>query len=419
VNAQRDVLLEDLIKDAKLIAAYGQRAGLLRNADLLVAIRQVEELEDKSWARAEVICLQERLNGAIREIAPVTLVDLKSDWKPFSDSRKRGAYKLVFASLTFLMMIVTAFGTFTYNHGRVILTELERLQTERPPEKVGKIIHQVLASESAIKRLSQGGTGIVGAGGAQGTSQAVDMNIVAEANFQLLNQWRDIDNRLDLYSGLAGRYIAENSPSGLVASFLKKSQRDQPASMAFLEYICSETGQKPGFETMMIPPFFELNLGSSSLGLHLIKTQLHGTALACSQNVRYLPASIPDLELFILEIGKILNVYELWILPALFGALGSAIYFLRTVLNPLLRDPSPTLIVYRIALGAFAGIILAWFWTPAAGLGSGGSVGLSLFGAAFLVGFSIDVFFALLDKLVTLSVGAIARLGASADSPRG
>lgn len=418
MNTPKDGLLDEVIRDAKLVAAYSQRAGLLRNADLLTAIGAVERLDVRNWAQPEIACLQERLNAAIRDIAPVTLVDLKSEWKPFSDYQKRGAYKLIFASLTFLMMVVTAYGTFSYNHGRHILTELERLHNERPPETIGKIIHQVLASENVIKRLSQGNAGIVGASGIQVAAQADDMNIVAEANAHLLNQWRDLDHRLHLYSELALNYTTEGTPTGLVRSMFRETP-PITTRLAFLEFICKEDAKSQGFETLMIPPFFDLNLGASSLGLHLIKTQLHGTALACSQNVRYLPSLMPDLESFILDIGKILHVYEQWILPALFGALGSAIYFLRTVLNPLLRDPAPSLMIYRVALGAFAGIILAWFWTPIAGLAGGGSVGLSLFGAAFLLGFSIDVFFALLDKLVTLSVGAIGRLGAAGDSTRG
>ena len=90
-------------------------------------------------------------------------------------------------------------------------------------------------------------------------------------------------------------------------------------------------------------------------------------------------------------------------------------YYMRTFLNPLLRDPNFIRVLLRVSLGSFAGIAVAWFWSPAFTQSVGvGDITLGVLTIAFLLGFGIDVFFALLDRLVTMITAAIGRLGASA-----
>ena len=84
------------------------------------------------------------------------------------------------------------------------------------------------------------------------------------------------------------------------------------------------------------------------------------------------------------------------------------IFYMRAVLNPVLTDPPIDKIIHRVALGGFAGIIFAWFWAPTPDTMEK-FVGLTVnsFAIAFVIGFSIDVFFALLDKLVTFLQGVV------------
>jgi hypothetical protein len=107
-----------------------------------------------------------------------------------------------------------------------------------------------------------------------------------------------------------------------------------------------------------------------------------------------------------------MRLIGLWILPSLYGAIGAMIFHMRVVLNPLLPTPSVVRIIHRVALGGFAGIIIAWFWVPVSQkVPEFSSIGFNLFGMAFLIGFSIDVFFAFLDRAVSVVVGAINRFG--------
>ena len=76
---------------------------------------------------------------------------------------------------------------------------------------------------------------------------------------------------------------------------------------------------------------------------------------------------------------------------------------MRRFLDPMAPNPSWTRTGFRIFLGAFAGIVVVWFWAPGAQKGADQAMmsTLSAFTVAFLVGFSIDIFFQALDRLVT------------------
>ena len=101
------------------------------------------------------------------------------------------------------------------------------------------------------------------------------------------------------------------------------------------------------------------------------------------------------------------------VLPSLFGAFGALMYYMRRVLDPRAIDPPLTRTLHRVALGALSGMILAWLWNGMFNANEDfRAVGLGVFALAFVFGFSIDVFFAFLDRLVRLSTDAVNRIGA-------
>ena len=78
-------LLNDLLEDAKLVASFGQRAGLLTNSAVFQAIQDAEASSALHWRDKEAVDLQKALNEAVRAIHPIKLVDLKSNWDPFNN----------------------------------------------------------------------------------------------------------------------------------------------------------------------------------------------------------------------------------------------------------------------------------------------------------------------------------------------
>ncbi|ESX49458.1 hypothetical protein X762_12995 [Mesorhizobium sp. LSHC426A00] len=135
--------------------------------------------------------------------------------------------------------------------------------------------------------------------------------------------------------------------------------------------------------------------------------------LSCYEHFYFLPNGTPRLDELKVRLEKILDPYAFWILPGIYGALGALIFHLRMFLNPLLPNPAAFRIIHRVVLGSLAGMILAWFWLPDTTVGSQiASVGFGLFSLAFIFGFSLDVFFAMLDRFVSLSVTAMGKVGA-------
>jgi Zn-dependent protease len=87
---------------------------------------------------------------------------------------------------------------------------------------------------------------------------------------------------------------------------------------------------------------------------------------------------------------------------------------MRRILDPLSPNPQFINLIHRVALGALAGMILAWFMAPDTRFGEDvGTIGFGLFSFAFLFGFSIDVFFTLLDEFVAFADATVRKLGSS------
>lgn len=99
---------------------------------------------------------------------------------------------------------------------------------------------------------------------------------------------------------------------------------------------------------------------------------------------------------------SILNVLQSYILPLLYGLLGAFIFVLRD----LLREIKSLTFTYddeiryrlRLPLGSLAGMIVGWFLKPEeAGLGAS----LSPMALAFLMGYHVEILFAMMDKAIS------------------
>ena len=90
-----------------------------------------------------------------------------------------------------------------------------------------------------------------------------------------------------------------------------------------------------------------------------------------------------------------------FILPLFYGLLGAIILHLRMFLDPNVPDPDFWSVSVRSVLGAFAAVLLLAIGGPSIQsitTGSGAIIGS--FGLAFVIGYSVDVFFSFLEKLI-------------------
>jgi hypothetical protein len=109
------------------------------------------------------------------------------------------------------------------------------------------------------------------------------------------------------------------------------------------------------------------------------------------------------------SITLVLSAYASYVLPVLFGLVGTIASFLRDISNRItaniLSPRDETLAIIRIILGAIAGLAVGLFFTPnslAAQISSGaGVLTLSASGIAFLAGYGADGFFRMIDGMIT------------------
>jgi hypothetical protein len=94
------------------------------------------------------------------------------------------------------------------------------------------------------------------------------------------------------------------------------------------------------------------------------------------------------------------------ILPLMYGFLGATVYLMRQFAGETTAAVSgPTFggrVALRIGLGGVAGLAIGWFWTPASSKAVSDLTSFSTtpFALAFLAGFSIELLFSILDRVI-------------------
>lgn len=488
-------LLDNLIADAKIVALYVQRAGVLNDPLLPAAIADVDRLATKTWRDPEVVQLQTALHQTMSALAPTTLQDLKGHGAPFSNSIWLVSQSIGFMILSILMVAIAGGLTLSYNQGTTLIQSMQQLQESKAEERLSGLIREIVANalppsqqsaaEKANTTAPAGGTITASAGDVADPStppgellvndvfwREVPIESVAAESYMLkLQEARALDKDIAVWVGLADRFWLANArlvtflspgptyqnrisalhgniPAQVAAQTVGQPPAVPPPSLATVQ--SGEKTALPGAgltppASNMVPAssaaapaatgvnpfptcdpkqaelirtsFKDTEFGATSIS-ELMRSHLyHGVLVTCMAKMNYHIFDFPVLGEVVDKLGLVVNVYGLWVLPALYGALGAALYHMRRVLNPILPNPSPLRILYRITVSAFAGIVIAWIWAPGAQANEDfQNIGVNLFVAAFLVGYSIDVFFTLLDRLVASVTGSIGRIGTSQTS---
>ncbi|PDT50841.1 MULTISPECIES: hypothetical protein [Sinorhizobium] len=372
--------LTSLLNDAKLIASYSQRAGRLRNAELLDAIRTYENLTVKTWGASETVALQQAVNQAIGQLHPISLLDLRRN-NPFDeqttgDSVRR--YVLIAASI--LLMAITAYFTVLYNRGTELVSLVEKINGDHPAEKMAAVAREWRSAKFDSDKNS------------------------AETYYKMLDELRQLDFQVKDYLAQYRSYT-EALPIVGATPAMASSHSDGSRTISqdkLPEIPCGESEAEPVGK--LVAEFLQKPPGSI-----LGENKKLIVNFACAEGFIISPYSLPYLASLGADIKEAISIMGMWVLPGLYGALGALVFYMRSILNPVLPDPPIEKIAHRVALGGFAGIIFAWFWAPQPS-DLERFVGLSVnsFAFAFIIGFSIDVFFALLDRLVTSVQGLVS-----------
>lgn len=425
--------IDALVSDADLVAAYGRYSGTLKDDTLLVTLGAVHDLPDseRRMSQPAVVRLQLLLNDATRTVPFATLSELKGGWKPQLSAVELWRRTAGLLLMSILLMMVTVQLTYVYNKGSTILGELQEVSTSQVRQDFNRLIREYMQAKNQLSL-----------DGDDSSSGQIDIAwptlISTEAELAAMS------DRLSIASTVASNYVnrdgrfliwplrlvycgvtafgAPPASAGVAAAFAQAEQRAAT---------CGTAARTRTVEDEATPASLPANYAQASsagcwadgsapvqekapstLPRQLASFSQTARNLACARVISFPPENFPGFNGYITSINETLTFLGLGILPGLYGALGAIMYFMRMILDPLRPNPPIYRVVHRAILGALAGIVLSWLFIPDSPVESIFSqIGFSLFVLAFLFGFSLDVFFALLDRFVTLSVSRIGQFG--------
>jgi hypothetical protein len=408
-----DPLVSGLLADAKLVAGYG-RYGVFKDNSLIAAIGDAEQLGDATASQPAVVNLQKVLNDCSNTVPFATLVALRSGWSPgvMSFRTRIATYSMV--ALSILFMIITGTLTYKYNVGLALNSDLEQLNNSDFSVRFNQSVRQVWAAQKQLQKALANGTP------ATDFTLMKDSYYVSQDNLHSMNQrfvdlWANSQKFInqDAWFPLWGMQwvyckIHAMPPDG---DGTENTQTYDPQKET-INQLCNL--RTPS--TMGAPPFSGNGNPPADEKVDDVNYDYREATRVLQRDgvITLTPDSIPAMTAQIKGLSGAISPYALWILPALYGAMGAIMFQMRMILNPLLPNPPLARLIHRIALGALAGMVLAWFVAPGTKLGEEASgIGFSLFTFAFLFGFSLDIFFTILDQFVSMSVAGVKKFGSS------
>jgi hypothetical protein len=399
-------LVEGLVADATLVAEVGVRLGALENSDLLDNLAAINRTPGDGTGPdpAIVASLQRSLNAALKAIAPITLGDLHRGWRPYRSTGEQRAVTVLFFVLSIVLMAACAYTTQVYERARAMYATTLELQEARGAEQAMRLFGMLKRNqEDVVESLNTG-------------KKEFLYEVFSKALFDLKAMYLKNLAYLPISSVVLNDLEMIASPAVAIDRIRNSTN---PAGDTGLEKIIAQPNysstppESIGDEIAKIAKDMAASEGTDpkhALDVQMLLESYLGQLRRFNQSIN---VSIDPLQpndyfstLFRLRIG--IGFVGMWVLPALYGMLGGIIFHMRRLLNPAVPDPPWMRIIFRVLLGAFAGIIVVWFWTPSTQkISQGEFVTLTSFGLAFLVGFSTDVFFRALDRLVEYLTQAV------------
>jgi hypothetical protein len=393
-------ILEQLVADANLVANVGVRLGRLQGTGLLVALGAANQALVSDSVSPDIVAqLQAALNAAVKDIAPISLYELRSGWTPYDARRHRSIGNWFFGIFAMLLIVATAYTTQVYDRSRALYDTTIELQDARGAEKATKLFGLLKRNQQdVIEAIKSGKKDFLYESFSSALYDLQVMNLRFQTYAPVAS---DVLFDLDLGARLKDVFArnpdsANPSKDPRIATYLQNYDKAPPAD-AVASYAVPASLAAGDLASMDV---------ASLLALYITDLKQFNSTI----NVGFDPLSPNDYSYNIVRLRNGMRFLGSWLLPALYGMLGAVIFHMRRLLDPSLPNPSVPRFIYRIVLGGFAGIILVWFWTPSAPAHSAAEFApLTAFGLAFLFGFSTDVFFQALDRMVSNLSVAIAK----------
>src|SRR5882724_342739 len=387
-------LLKKLVEDADLVADVGVRLGLIKSVEFLTALREARNALAKDSASHEVIAeLQKWLNSVVNGISPITLDDLRAGrMENGLGTRIFGVFCIVL--LSFLLLYI-AYMTQLYDRATSLYAMTLELQEARGAEQTIRLFGLLKKNQDdMLESLKTGKKDFLYEVFNKALFDLQMINIKTQAYEPIANR---VLKDLDIHTRLWDRIVNPR------AWFTGKDDTEYANPDKAPPLAVQPSQSAPGVATD--PKLLDI---LSSLDNYFTEVKNFTSSI----QVRIDPLVPTDYTFYLSPLREGISMLGSWILPFCYGMLGAVIFYMRRLLQPSLPSPSPLRSVYRIVLGSFAGIVTVWFWTPSPQkLTQPAFATLTSFGIAFLVGFSTDIFFQALDRLVNYLSQALGKPG--------
>jgi hypothetical protein len=411
--------LQELVDDAELVARAGVNLGRIRNEQLFAVLGDAEKALEQGTSSPELVgALEKSLNAALRDISPITLRDLRSGWTPFVEpGRLDRALTFAFGLAGVALLVGTAYLTQVYDRACSLYQETVELREARGAEQAIRLFGLLRKNrKDVVESLHSGTKDFLYEAFNRALFDLEAMNLREQAYPPRANQVLadlDVVGKLRALVGLGAALPSQSAepfnPSGNAAisewvrNYGKPLPPDAPSSAE------AEVADATGMGR--VPP--ALDRSKEPEIRNLLRAYFEDVqAFMIEINVNFNPLQPNDYSWYLSQLRRGISWLGSWVLPALYGMLGAVVFHMRRILDPSVPSPAWLRFTFRILLGGFAGVIAALIWMP-----SGAQTArvefatFGLFGLAFLLGYSTDVFFEGLDRVVSYVSQAIGKVG--------
>ncbi len=412
----------DLLSSLREAVDYATTAGLLNDANALATLDAAESARRDGQA-PDLKAVSQALNDMVALIAPLTLADLHFHRNPLSreNQARTRMYQFWLPVMALLTLVLIGYLMQSLRQAQSFVARVEQVQSQHPEQRLAALQQMVLVDKLLAASSSKPGSS-VRVQYLEKLSEMQRLNDELVALSALADDWlsgpgdafsglSSLPPEPELDSGAAPPAAAAESVGGLNQTGGTGEAGHADSSAATLE--ASAQGSTAVEETtvlcegkdgeLLLPdrlkklPQWMQEMAFDDLRTFCFRLQLAGSG---SRSMPEFKSILSKLGAAMPTIKDKIRLRSEWLLPFLYGLLGSMLFVMRTIGNirlPAMHDMS---ILMRIALGGMAGIVVGWFSIGDPGATAGITSAIAWpFVLAFVTGYGIEALFSVLDRM--------------------
>jgi hypothetical protein len=413
--ASSDRLDQQLLEDARLVAAYAYRSGQLKDDKIFVAISQFEEdlAANRKPNRGEFAAAVSKM---VASIAPMSLQDLREGKDAFSPRTGGTANRaqVVLSSMALVIMFSVGYYSLVLNEQLTAVDAYTEIKTSNLDDKFTSLrkhwrdLADTQVPEDARFDILHHEIEEMRTLRLQAVAAAQRVEKAQRLSLTLFGSKPELSS---IQAGAKDEAPAQKSASDnaqLSSSEKQKITTPISNSAASTDRASANEEYNQAVLTAKVLPTdicaIEKNIRSVAMDDYPIwaKALLRDLAEELCIRSQLGIASVRDgpVDLapqYIYVVRENVGLLQSWILPGLLGLLGATFYLLRNLYDVHTPYVGGLTGFSRIALGGVAGIAVGWL----VGSRTQDATGFSSLplATALVAGFSVDIVFALLDKL--------------------